>query len=984
MLEISFMEESMLRRNPSRTLQCLHSKLNPSFCSQVRYRKLFCLVLLILVFGSMTGTHVVLAAQKLFGESTGLERQGLAAADSTRTAAIKRFRNVKINLTALNAQADASAQQIGSNDAVDLNLFDDANLTAVRIKTEKSADGKSESWIGRIEGMRVGQAVLTVSGDLVAGTINTDDGRLFEIRPTGKGLHVIRELNPDAFPEDLEPLETPIPAAGDNLESDSPAEFDTGSTIDVMVLYTPAARTAAGGTAAMNTEVDNAIALANTGYQNSGVTQRLRLVYKGEISYSESSPNTLTGYQTDLARLRNTDGYMDSVHTLRNRYGADFVTLFIKNSAACGLGYIMTSESTGFAVNAFNVVDRGCISNFSFAHELGHNMGVMHDRANSSSLGVFSYSYGYGQPGGYRDTMAYQSACGSGACPRVNYWSGPSVTYNSNPLGIAIGQANEADGVSTLNNTVDTTINFRANMLPTLSSPSGSGSDATPTFTWTAAAGATSYLLYLETTAGVLKYQNSYSTVAAGCAAGTGNCSVTPVVSLADGNYRWYIQASNSSGAGNWTAATSFSISGGGYSVPTVPSTVTLTSPSGATTNSSPVYVFSKSSSATYYELYIETNTGVKKHDVWYTAAQADCPADGAEISCSITPSPDPALMNGSYRWYVRAYNGAGNGTLTAATAFTISVTAPGAATLSSPSGSISNSSPAYSWAAVSGATKYELYIDTSTGVKKHDIWYSAVQASCSGGGTCSITPNPDPALTNGNYRWFIRTANWAGNGAWSAAKSFAVSVTVPSDVTLTSPSGTVTNSSPAYVFSKADGATYYELYVETSAGVKKHDVWYSAAQADCPVGGVEASCSIVPTADPALTNGSYKWYVRAYNGAGTSAWSAATAFTVAATLPGAATLATPSGTITNSSPTYSWNAVSGATFYELYIETSAGVKKHDKWYSAVQARCSSGGTCSIDANPDPALTPGVYRWYIRTYNGAGNGAWSSATTFQY
>jgi hypothetical protein len=193
-----------------------------------------------------------------------------------------------------------------------------------------------------------------------------------------------------------------------------------------------------------------------------------------------------------------------------------------------------------------------------------------------------------------------------------------------------------------------------------------------------------------------------------------------------------------------------------------------------------------------------------------------------------------------------------------------------------------------------------------------------------------------------------------------------------------------VTSSSPAYAFSKAAGASYYELYIETSAGVKKHDVWYTAAQADCPVGGVDASCSIMPTADPALSNGSYKWYVRAFNGAGTSAWSAATAFTVAATLPGGATLTTPSGTITNSSPTYSWNAVSGATFYELYIETSAGVKKHDKWYSAVQAGCSSGGTCSIDANPDPALTPGVYRWYIRTYNGAGNGAWSSATTFQY
>jgi len=312
----------MLRRNLLRTLQCFHSKRNlffTTFCSKGRDRKLFCPVLLTFVFASMTsGAQVVLAAQRLFSEPSKQE-QSVAIADSTSTAMVKRFRNVKINLGVLRAQADAIAEENGSSNgnAVELHLFDDANLTAVRTATEKSSDGSSESWIGRIEGMSVGQAVLTVNGEVVAGTVNTDDGRLFEIRPAGKGLHVIRELEPGAFPEDVEPFHDQTLATGDAIEADPPAEFDTGSTIDVMVLYTPAARTAAGGTAAMNTEVDNAIALANTGYQNSGVTQRLRLVYKGEISYSEASPNTLTGYQTDLARLRNTDGYIDSVHSLR-------------------------------------------------------------------------------------------------------------------------------------------------------------------------------------------------------------------------------------------------------------------------------------------------------------------------------------------------------------------------------------------------------------------------------------------------------------------------------------------------------------------------------------------------------------------------------------------------------------------------------------------------------------------------------------------
>lgn len=74
-------------------------------------------------------------------------------------------------------------------------MFDDTEPTALRITVEKSADGNSEFWIGRIAGMSVGQAVLTVNGEVMVGTISTDDGRLFEIRPAGKGLHVIRELD---------------------------------------------------------------------------------------------------------------------------------------------------------------------------------------------------------------------------------------------------------------------------------------------------------------------------------------------------------------------------------------------------------------------------------------------------------------------------------------------------------------------------------------------------------------------------------------------------------------------------------------------------------------------------------------------------------------------------------------------------------------------------------------------------------------------
>jgi hypothetical protein len=46
---------------------------------------------------------------------------------------------------------------------------------------------------------------------------------------------------------------------------------DDGSTFDVIVVYTPSARAAAGGTAAMNALINLAAAKTNTAYLRSGV-----------------------------------------------------------------------------------------------------------------------------------------------------------------------------------------------------------------------------------------------------------------------------------------------------------------------------------------------------------------------------------------------------------------------------------------------------------------------------------------------------------------------------------------------------------------------------------------------------------------------------------------------------------------------------------------------------------------------------------------
>jgi hypothetical protein len=252
-------------------------------------------------------------------------------------------------------------------------------------------------------------------------------------------------------------------------------------------VYTPAARSAAGGTSAIQALVDLGISETNQAYASSGAAQRIRLVNKQEVSYTETS-----SILTDLQRLQAvSDGFLDSVHTLRDIYGADLVQLLEVTPQPCGIGYLMTTPSSSFAPYAFSVADYLCVSpNYTFAHEMGHNMGLNHDIyvTGSGAYGSFPYSRGYVNQAAFgagassskrwRDIMAYNDQCAAAGfnCSRVLYFANPLKTYTGDPM----GDAATADGVKSLDNTRITVANFRASlsvtfMLTLTKSGSGTG-----------------------------------------------------------------------------------------------------------------------------------------------------------------------------------------------------------------------------------------------------------------------------------------------------------------------------------------------------------------------------------------------------------------------------------------------------------------------------------------------------------------------------
>ncbi|MHC4605281.1 MAG: M12 family metallo-peptidase, partial [Planctomycetota bacterium] len=202
-----------------------------------------------------------------------------------------------------------------------------------------------------------------------------------------------------------------------------------------------------------------------------GLVQRINLVHREEVSYTESTPpdsNSTIVFDDALDALEGkTDGEMDNVHTLRDDYAADIVSLFVHDPCTswCGLGNIMNTESHSFENQAFNVVDWDCATGYySFAHEMGHNQGARHDRAHDNSDGVFSYSHGYQDPEeDFRTIMAYNCP---GGCTRVNYWSNPNIDYivgatNYGPMGVVYTDPDSADNRRSHNNTRDTVANWR-------------------------------------------------------------------------------------------------------------------------------------------------------------------------------------------------------------------------------------------------------------------------------------------------------------------------------------------------------------------------------------------------------------------------------------------------------------------------------------------------------------------------------------------
>ena len=170
---------------------------------------------------------------------------------------------------------------------------------------------------------------------------------------------------------------------------------------------------------------------------------------------------------------------MDIVHTLRNMYSDDIVSLLVNNGGGyCGMAKaIMANQSTAFQVTA-----RDCITgNYSLQHEFGHLQGLRHDRYVDTGTTPYAYGHGYIHPYStdtgdrWRTVMAYNNQCSESfgySCTRLNRFSNPTKLWNADPMGV-VGLS---ENYRVLNQTAYTVANFRTQKIGNDFSSSFNGS----------------------------------------------------------------------------------------------------------------------------------------------------------------------------------------------------------------------------------------------------------------------------------------------------------------------------------------------------------------------------------------------------------------------------------------------------------------------------------------------------------------------------
>lgn len=178
---------------------------------------------------------------------------------------------------------------------------------------------------------------------------------------------------------------------------------------------------------------------------------------------------------------------------------------------------------------------------------------------------------------------------------------------------------------------------------------------------------------------------------------------------------------------------------------------------------------------------------------------------------------------------------------------------------LISPTGQVEDNQPAYSWNDVEDAEDYLLNVFSSIGDLIYEKLYDE-DAICDEG-LCTVTP--PLLLVNDTYVWKVQAHRTDGTQPWSTAKAFSVGRAS----VLTSPTGTVHTTQPAFTWENVPGAASYNLQINLPDEIVFEEEY---PVADICLGN---ACSVLPEGLE-LISGVYTWRVETLDSNGIGPWS--------------------------------------------------------------------------------------------------------------
>ena len=201
--------------------------------------------------------------------------------------------------------------------------------------------------------------------------------------------------------------------------------------VDILVLWTPALEAVLGGESRVKLSIELNIAYTNDALERSGALISLNLVGTARVEIHEVNPFEVLEDEV-LARVH----AIERADTL----GADFISVF-----STGHPISLAGGTRGTPVSVFNSPRVAASS--TFAHEIGHNLGLAHDRGTHLSPN-YSYNGGYVSVEAhyaltrcYATIMAYETRCLAAGLQhkRVPYYSTRSRYHpaTGTPIGVS-------------------------------------------------------------------------------------------------------------------------------------------------------------------------------------------------------------------------------------------------------------------------------------------------------------------------------------------------------------------------------------------------------------------------------------------------------------------------------------------------------------------------------------------------------------------